>query len=581
MTGKIAYHNMMMFLSALFGSIIAIGQRTTWQDPVETAQVLAGLVNYPADNPFNAFHVKVWSLINQITALILSAGVPEIITSHLIAGTVGAISFMGIFLITSAVSGNPLVGLMTPLLMYSLSLVGASSAYPIALLGSPSSYGIIGLSYTLLVIGLLGTERYGTGAFLAALAPAIHPGMGTFCVGIATISVLANSRKLRPNLYRIGLFFAAGAVITVTSLVWQINYASHLPGLDPSLKKTYIDAYIKNFDFHRTAGNWNQPGVLFGIMLSAISLLLLRKKELQPGSRIIFTSIIVSVATTFILVIASDFVPFLAFLKVLIPWRFMNYANICILPIAFGLFSFDHTKSEGTPYLLFIALIFSCFSIRLLKLPAENILFFFALLAILFMLPVKSLYLPEKTFKILGYSRTALLISVTALLVFRQVVPGAVNMVSGNLRLQDRTNTEIYRIASQRQGVLLTAGGMHLVQLVTRRAVLLDGGALDMFPYIPETGPSFNRILRKMYGLDLFVAPPEEVRNRATIPFSHRNLWESWRRDEWCAALKEFGVTDVITPEIWRLNLPVLAQGEELILYGIAEVCGQQVTTVR
>ena len=67
----------------------------------------------------------------------------------------------------------------------------------------------------------------------------------------------------------------------------------------------------------------------------------------------------------------------------------------------------------------------------------------------------------------------------------------------------DRTNDVFFADVAARQGVLLLAGDLRLIQLRTRRPVLLDAGALDTVMYSLETGAAMQRMLRDIYGLDL------------------------------------------------------------------------------
>ena len=85
-----------------------------------------------------------------------------------------------------------------------------------------------------------------------------------------------------------------------------------------------------------------------------------------------------------------------------------------------------------------------------------------------------------------------------------------------------------------------------------------------MFPYIPETGPLFNAILKNVYGYDIFVTPPEDARNKATIPFSHQQLWEKRTAAEWQAIRRDFGVTEILTPLGWKLQLPLITTEEDI-----------------
>jgi hypothetical protein len=559
-------------MSALFGAIIAIGRCAVWQDPLESAQVLAGLVTYPPDNPFYIYHVKIWTLITQILAVILSAGVSDLATSLFLEGLVGALSFAGVYLIVYSVSEKPLEALLVPLFMYSLTLVGASGAYPIALLGSVSSYGIIGLSYMLLVFGLLGTGRYRIGALLVGLAPAVHPGLGTFCLLIAIITVFANLRELRPHRSKLLCFFALGAAITLASLGWNLHLASHLLKFDLSLRRNYLEAFIRNFDYHRTAGGWAQSCVLFGIMLAALSVFAARLKNVPLGAKIVFSSVIASVLATLALVVLSSYIPPLFFLKVLIPWRFINYANLCLLPISFGILVADYAATPRLRSLIFASAMIFSFSMRLLGLDGENILYFSIIVALWSIIALRLPDLPEKPFAALTRWQDLLILSVFALCFFRFVVPGAITLATRNVVLRNWTNSEILRTASTRPGVLVTAGSMRQIQLTTRRPVLIDSGSLDIFTLVPETGPIFNELLKEVYGLDIMVKPPENAVYQAGLTYAHKPLWEQRTPEEWENIRGKFGVTDVLTPDTWTLKLPLVIKGSGMNLYSIGQV---------
>ena len=86
----------------------------------------------------------------------------------------------------------------------------------------------------------------------------------------------------------------------------------------------------------------------------------------------------------------------------------------------------------------------------------------------------------------------------------------------------DRTNDVFFADIAAGRGVLLVAGDLHLIQLRTRRPVLLDTGALDTVMYSLETGAAMQRMLRDIYGLDLFNPPPDAVGAGRIPALSHR-----------------------------------------------------------
>ena len=135
----------------------------------------------------------------------------------------------------------------------------------------------------------------------------------------------------------------------------------------------------------------------------------------------------------------------------------------------------------------------------------------------------------------------------------------------------DRTNDVFFADIAAGPGVLLVAGDLHLIQLRTRRPILLDTGALDTVMYSLETGAAMQRMLRDIYGLDLFNPPPDAVGAGRIPALSHRETWESYPPEKWRAIRRDFGVTQVLAYADWALQLPVASQSRRLLLYDIPE----------
>src|SRR6476659_7225709 len=91
-------------LSRLIGYYVGSRGFPEWQVPVETAQVIAGLVRYPAENPFLIYHLKLWTILHQICALLLAAGMSEVRLSTILSGVTGLLSFQALAMTTYAFS---------------------------------------------------------------------------------------------------------------------------------------------------------------------------------------------------------------------------------------------------------------------------------------------------------------------------------------------------------------------------------------------------------------------------------------------------------------------------------------------
>jgi hypothetical protein len=144
------------------------------------------------------------------------------------------------------------------------------------------------------------------------------------------------------------------------------------------------------------------------------------------------------------------------------------------------------------------------------------------------------------------------------------------------LVMSDWTTDPLLATTARGTGPLLTGGKLFLIPLRTRRALLLDGGTLDTLPYAIEAGPATDRILRDVYGIDLFNPPPEARLSGAVPPEANRKTWTAFARTRWQEIATEYGVRQVLTPAGWKLDLPLLASSAEFELYEIPPQSNQE-----
>jgi hypothetical protein len=136
---------------------------------------------------------------------------------------------------------------------------------------------------------------------------------------------------------------------------------------------------------------------------------------------------------------------------------------------------------------------------------------------------------------------------------------------------RDRTNDRVYGMLGIGHGLVATGGDLHQIQLRSRRPVLIDGGGLDGLPYALEASALSARILRDVYDIDYF-NPPPDARQGGRIPNkSGREAWERFTLAQWRAVRATYGVTDVVVPGDWTLDLPETASGSNVRLYAIPE----------
>src|SRR5262245_1298881 len=143
-----------------------------WQVAVETAQVVAGLVHYPPGNPFYLYHLELWTVLHQICAVLLRLGFTEIALSKMVSGLLGMVSLQAIAMIVYGLSRDGLLAVGSAFLIAFTHTAEYGVDYPIYLMGTPHTYGAIGLSFIALIAGLAGAGCYRASGFLLGIAPA-------------------------------------------------------------------------------------------------------------------------------------------------------------------------------------------------------------------------------------------------------------------------------------------------------------------------------------------------------------------------------------------------------------------------
>lgn len=585
-----------LVISGVLGFVVGSVAFPTWQVAVETAQVVAGIVKYPADNPFYLYHTKLWTVIHEIAALLLRAGVSEIQLSKLLSGVLGMMSFQAISMVVYAFSFDALLALGTPFFIFVTRAANHGAIYPIALMGTDHTYGVIGLSAALLVVALLGTGCYRFGGFLLGMAPSLHASLGAWLMLIVALAFVWDFKRLRGESGPGWKYFLAGCAFTGVSVGVHLIMTSDGTRLDPGVASRYVSAFITGWDRHRMAAPIVSVGTIVNACVLLLTLLWLGPygREVPRPAAFALRAFGVSAALSLLLMFVSwvppDKVP--TALLVLMPARYLNLNTLAFVPLVLGLLGIyrRRTSSRFATAAFVLALFFS-YSSMLWDLYPGKVWFlrdlrinpwhvFVAASSVLIGLGGVSAWQTRRSGAetsaapaarpwsrggpISGAARglTLGVLAVSAVATWRLSSPTV---------FRDRTNDPFFAaVAAEPQGVVLTGGSFHLVQLYTRRPVLLDGGALDTVSYAPEAGPATERILRDVYGIDYF-NPPRAVTG-AFIPHSiTKPVWEGTSREKWRAIGRTYGVRQVLTRAGWTLDLPMTAETGSLRLFRIPD----------
>ena len=583
-----------LIVSGAFGFRVGLVGFPDWQVAVETAQVVARVVHYPSATPFYVYHTKLWTILHQLLAIGLRFGMSEIRLSLVVSGLLGMISFQALSMFVYALSRDTLLAIGAAFLIFFSRSGDIGGAYPIYLMGTSHTYGVIGLSLCVLVVGLLGAGCYRTGAFLAGVAPSVHPSLGAWLLLILAICFAWDYRNLKRELRPGFRWFLIGCGVTVVSFGVQTALITDAPRIDARLAQMYLAEWVRLWDVHRQPIALGAHGQIGAVALNcgALSLALIWLFGLSAALtrsavlllRTVIVAAVLSLVFVFVSWIPAERLP-VDFL-ILMPTRLLNFNAMIAVALLLGLIgAYDRTIwSTLLTSSLAICLMFGTRSMLWTSLEARRVLWrgwmgsymvvaiiAFGLVVLAWTTWTRRRGATEASASAQSWTKPILtagrLISLATLLL-AGVLTWRISTPT-SLSLLDRTNSPLFKIASEGKGILLTGANLHLIQLRTRRPVLVDGGGLDGLPYALEAAPQTERILQDVYGLDFF-HPPEEARRSGTIPrAATKTIWEQFSVQKWREIGRTYGVTEVVTWVDWTLDLPVLAQDREFRLYQI------------
>ena len=565
-------------VSGALGFVVVALGFPDWQVAVETAQVVAGLVDYPRDNSFYIYHLKLWTVLHQLCAGLLGAGMSEITLSMLLTGVQGMLTFQALAMFVYALSRDVVLSLASVVVVIVSGTGDVGVTYPVFLLGTVHTYGAVGLSLVVLVPALLGCGHYRLGLFLAGIAPAVHPSLGLWLalgLGVCGVMDMAAARRVLTVGWRP---FAAGCAVTAVSLGVHLYMSRGIPPVPGDVVARYLDAFTALWDEHRQPVRLSHMGVRINLAALALATAWL---GVRPGSDpgltpLRFGAVVAAVSVVFVFVswVPPERLP--RWLVMLMPTRLLNVATMTFTAMVLGLAG--AIRQRWGPWLTV--------AIAALLLAGRRSLLWdwvrqqgwadgapyrvdpAGVLAVATLLLIVYAFARRRE----GNRRPLVPNAILAALVLVVVAIGIRPVLaarSAESVYRDRTNDLFFQTVARGRGLLLTGGDLYLIQLRTRRPILLNGGALDSLPYAPESAPVMDRVLRNVYGIDLFNPPPGTPK-MAVVPNAYnRQLWQGYSGDRWQQIKREYNVSQVMVPADWQLSLPIVAQSRHYLLYEI------------
>jgi hypothetical protein len=417
--------------------------------------------------------------------------------------------------------------------------------------------------------------------FLAVIAVAIHPAAGALTV--ITVAAAAGWTWRSTALEPVEQLRRAWPAAACGALVVAISYGTHLwlsPGVDSSIPESawpLVQSFIRYWDAHRQPIGWGNGAIRLVAGLAVIGFVMTRGS--RNGALAIWWRALMVVSILGLAGAALTSVPPEAqarWLIALMPGRLMNLSLMLAIPSLIGLaLSLRGGAGALVQTTLALGLLASGRSLiwpwlfgfdeRGPSPPGVDQLTVAGVFALVVLL-VRSRQARQEAagervaaqgWAGVAHAATLVMAVAAAGLVARD----AVHEARARRTLLAGSVSEVVLEQAAGARAILIGGDLLMVQLRTRRPIVLDSGALDVVTYAPAAAPAVERMLNDLYGVSL-LAPPEGLRPDGRVPVDAvRGTWRRFTRDDWRRLSQRYGFSHVVASPDWGLQLESLATG--------------------
>ena len=572
---------MVALLSGFCGFFVGCVRLATWHHAVETAQVVAGIVNYQPHNSFYVYNMKIWSLFIQVCSVMLYSGLSERFVTYFASGLLAMVGFQALSLFAFAFCRNTFLSVAAPWAIVFCLLSGGTEfglPYLVHIGGCDWSYGSMGLSVICVAIGLQGTGNYRIGGVLLGICPAVHLILGLWAWFLVLTCLLWDLPNEKKQWKKTAPFFLLGCGFSVASLGIHLMMAHEVLGTPSELSAQYVNAFLKYWASHQVPVSTSSLGFWLNLAAVSMSLRWLHSFSHSVPRTSLFVLRALVLAGSFGLAMAAvtwlpdSLVP--TILQRIIPGRFLNFVVFSSMAVVIGLLGSQKIWPARIlleclfvgPFLLYLfqpemgrdvsghVMVISCVLVSLMPSWTAND----RDRQCIHQAAGRACELNNRRFRLAGVGLCVVLTIMTG--PYMSSSRRAADMRHADFAVDDWTNDPFYA-AIHAVGGMVATSSIGIIQLRTRLPVLM-GRDLNMLSYIPECGQDMEGVLRIVYGVDIRNPP------KGTYGFDilqvrvYRDTWEARTREEWADIKSRFGLTQVVTFVDWELRLPEIARNK-------------------
>jgi hypothetical protein len=551
------------------------------QSALDPAQWLAGLVDYPAGNPYGDYLSSVLNLQTLAAAALLRAGVGEVGISAFFCVAVSVLYLLFWQNVVGHYSRSNVLALLVPQFLLGTGFLLAGLNYEIIIPPGQVTFGPLAIAWGAWAASLLLFRSDGIPLALVALTGLFHPILGAYLGGACA---LAQVVRREPQWRRaVGLLLGTAACI----------------GLQYALERHYATALAGSFDAgrllelnlskHRVPLEWNRTLAL--ALLATLLCALVHRASIGDGPSARFLPAFLIVAAAGFLLAQVNHYPagqlgtVARLVYASIPARNLNFLELLAAPLAVLAILAAAPWSAG----LFLAAwcfqvwgIGGYFATEVVDgHPAHAPLLQFLELPVLVLacaLVLRSLFLarPALAFPERAASHRSVRIATAVgplllalpCLWFQRQAPER-NGYYGN-------DAVLQLAATQVRGQLAVAGMgasfRTFPQARTRAAILYDIQLAATFAYLHVDPSATLAMVRDVYGIDLLDPSRQGRINQQCDDLdcaSVRELFDRRSSEQWRTLGARYHFSHVLVPASWSLDMRSLGSDAQWRLYAV------------
>lgn len=574
-----------MSLVGLAGAVYGALVTPTWTHNLIGGQILAGIVAYPPESPVPALYLNPWSLLVQLAALGLRAGVSEWTLSLVFSGVQGALATMALAWLGWVFSRRAVVAVLVP----AVALIAAAATpmwvgtslrvfhghlYPNTFPVGPSLYAPIAIFLGVIAMSLAATRRWSAASALMALLPCIHIGLA-LPFGLIVGTMAAQDRlAVAAQWPSVRRAVAVGLLVTFASGLGALVTRPEMP---PSVDGAVgvADVFAEQWDDHSRVV---APAELVPLLEMVFWLVVLgglmrgRLAPLVPDGadrlvRAVGVVAAVAAAYTVVAAVVPAVVPWPV--RVALPTRWLNIASWVVF--VGGLALLTRAALDGhRPALiaLGVGLVLRVSGVTVGISITSQFEVVHAMAASDSwgrLIRTVGVVYPFVVCAGLWWSAGRPVLALWRGAVDRGVVMATLGVwaIAGWHHLSAAPRGECPDvIAALRNGSGALLVGADLwdaswVQVRTRRAVVFDPMDMNIIPFTPAAMGRVSEVLREVYEVDPFGGPRGPL-DRA---------WPSFTVQRWQTLAARYGATDVLVADSVSLPLAIRASSEGCRVY--------------